>query len=375
MSSTPVLPASAPTDTEPARSMRGDAVRHWVRAQTWRDIAALEFARIGYAVPIRVGVAVALVMVVGGLTGHRDVAGLAALGALISAFCRPDPYPVRLPRLLVIGAALTASVAIGGTLGTYSSSTVVNIIVISLLGGASVYLMTALHIVGPGAVIIMFAANGAAASVAITGIGHATAATAIGAAVGILASIAPWLLGLARTEAAAPRRESLRMALAGGHTRAAHRHLLYTAGRITVAAAIAGGAAAAIGLAHPMWAAMGGVAAMQGVAYHLTVRRGVQRLIGNVIGGVIAAVLLALPLGYWGAVVAIVIFQIAAEIFSTVNYALCSVVVTPMALLLTGIGSHLSPDTAVDRVLDTLIGIVIGIVIAAITITRADVAR
>lgn len=118
---------------------------------------------------------------------------------------------------------------------------------------------------------------------------------------------------------------------------------------------------------------MGAVAAMQGVGYHVTVHRGVQRLLGNVGGGVLAAGLLALPLGYWGAVVAIIVFQVAAEVASTVNYALTSLAVTPMALLLTGLGSGLAPGAAVDRVFDTAVGIVVGIGVAAITISGAEV--
>jgi uncharacterized membrane protein YccC len=94
-----------------------------------------------------------------------------------------------------------------------------------------------------------------------------------------------------------------------------------------------------------------------------------------VAGAVIAAALLALPLGYWGAVAAIIVFQTLAEIFSTVNYALCSTAVTPMALLLTGLGAALSPQMALDRVGDTVIGIVLGIVVAAVTIRPADVIR
>lgn len=104
----------------------------------------------------------------------------------------------------------------------------------------------------------------------------------------------------------------------------------------------------------------------------MTVHRGVQRLLGNVGGALLAAALLALPLGYWGAVVAIVIFQTVAEIASTVNYAVTSLAVTPMELLLTGLGAGLAPSVALDRVLDTAVGIVTGIVIAAVTITGAD---
>ena len=142
--------------------------------------------------------------------------------------------------------------------------------------------------------------------------------------------------------------------------------------RITVAGAAGAAIAVSLGLEHPMWATMGAVATMQGVGYHVAIHRGVQRLLGNVGGAVLAAGLLALPLGYWGTVAAIVIFQTVAEIASTVNYALTSLAVTPMALLMTSLGAGLLPEVAVDRVLDTGVGILTGIVIAAITISRAE---
>ncbi len=148
--------------------------------------------------------------------------------------------------------------------------------------------------------------------------------------------------------------------------------LVINAARTMAAAAASAAIAAAAGFAHPLWAAMGAVAALQGITYHVTVTRGLARLLGNVAGAAIAAALLAVPLGFWGAVVAIILFQTIAEITAPVNYTVASSVVTPMALLLTALGAGLSPAAAIDRVADTLIGIVVGIVIAALTITPHD---
>lgn len=347
---------------------RGAALRVAARRTTWREALTLDFSRMGFAVPLRVGVAVALVFVIGGLTDHQDVAGFAALGALVAAFCRPDPYPTRVGRLIMLAAGVTVSIAIGAAVAVWTDSLLLEIAVICLLGGVAAYMMSLLHIVGPGAVVFVFAAAGAAGFAADLGdFWRAIIATAIGGVIGVVASLAPWLLRLAPADDDGPARESLWRSL----TRF-DRQLLFNSARITLAGALAAALALATGLSYPLWAAMGAVAAMQGVGYHLTVRRGVQRLLGNVAGGVLAAALLALPLGYWGAVVAIIIFQTLAEIFSTVNYALCSVAVTPMALLLTGLTAGLSPITAIDRVLDTLIGIVVGIVVAAITISGTD---
>jgi uncharacterized membrane protein YccC len=164
------------------------------------------------------------------------------------------------------------------------------------------------------------------------------------------------------------QRESLWVTL----TRAPHRRLLARGARIAVAGALGAAIAVVAGLEHPMWATMGAVATMQGVGYHVAVHRGVQRLLGNIGGALLAAGLLALPLGYWGAVAAIVVFQVVAEVASTVNYAVTSLAVTPMALLLTGLGAGLSPQIALDRIADTAIGIIVGIVIAALTISSAE---
>ena len=71
--------------------VRGAALQHVVSPTTWRDALRLDFSRTSVAAPLRVGVAVGVVLVVGALLGLRDLAGLAALGALVSAFCRPDP--------------------------------------------------------------------------------------------------------------------------------------------------------------------------------------------------------------------------------------------------------------------------------------------
>jgi hypothetical protein len=345
------------------------ALRHAVTPRGWRGVLRVDLQRAGVAAPLRVGAAVTLVFVLGGLTGHRDIAGFAALGALVSAFCRPDPYPVRTGRLAVLSAGMIAAIGLGATLGAFGAPGVLAVAAVAALAGAAAYLLWALHIVGPGAVVFVFAAVGA------QGFAHdssdvvrAVAATAGGAVIGMAAALAPWLLRRCRSTSDPVAREPLWTTL----RRAPHRTLAARGLRIAAAGAIGAAAATALGLSHPMWAAMGAVAAMQGVGYHVTVHRGVQRLLGNVAGAVIAAGLLALPLGYWGAVAVIIVFQTLAEVASTVNYALTSLAVTPMALMLTGLGAGLAPAVALDRVLDTAVGIVVGIVVAAVTITGAD---
>ncbi|MFF0814481.1 FUSC family protein [Rhodococcus sp. NPDC003318] len=160
--------------------------------------------------------------------------------------------------------------------------------------------------------------------------------------------------------------------LADGLARLRRHDVLTNAARVVLAAAAAGWLASAIGLDHPLWASMGAMAALQGVTYGPTVQRAIQRLLGNVGGAVIAAALIALSLGYWQSVIVVAIMQTGAEVMAPRNYALCSIFVTPMALLVVGLGATVDPAIGVSRVLDTLVGVVVGVVVAAVTISRSD---
>ena len=350
------------------------ALLHSLDPQTWRSaVVTVETGNTAVASAARVGLAVALVLVVGGLTGHRDVAGFAALGALTSAFCRPDPFRVRLPRLVVTGVMVTGYVAFGAVLGATGVSLAGEVVAIALAAGFAALILGALRVVGPGPVVMVFAAAGAAGFAdSADDVWKASTAAVIGAVVGVVASLAPWFVMWVSRERSQPRQSPARASLVEELKRIGDAELLSRSIRIVMAGGVAAGVVAAVGLQHPMWAAMGAVATLQGVNYHLTVTRGVQRLLGNVGGAAIAAGLLALPIGYWGAVVLIAVLQVLAETLVTVNYALCSLLVTPMALMLTALGAGLAPEVAVDRVLDTAVGVVIAVVLAAFTIAHHD---
>ncbi|GAB06241.1 FUSC family protein [Gordonia amarae] len=431
------------------------AARNLAHPSALADTLRVDLSKASLGVPLRVGAAVGVVLVVGGLLGQFSLAGFAALGALVSAFCRPDPYRVRFGRLVVMGVGLVVSLVCGAVLGAMSASIWTEIAVLSLLGGVASLLIGALHVTGPGAVVFVFGATGSVGFAQDFGdVGRVAVATVIGVVCGVAASMSPWIVGVVRRGLGVvaswlSARRTLRdprssVASASGIkmigrssgasasgikkvgrssgasesgikkvgpegdvsgvkeggpggavsgvkeggpaatqvayesvwtclTRRPHADQVHTALRIVVASGISGAVAVAIGLSHPLWASMGAVAAMQGIRYHRTVQRGIARLVGNVVGGVIAAALLALPLGQWGAIVAIIVLQIIAEICAPWNYAITSAVVTPMALMMTALSVGLDPSIAVDRVLDTLIGVVIGIVIALLTVTRPDI--
>ncbi|QCQ93206.1 FUSC family protein [Rhodococcus sp. SGAir0479] len=464
------LDTSDPTRLEHART----ALAHTVAPRTWRRAFDLGRADATIAPALRVGLATAVVLVAGGLLGYRELAGFAALGALASAFGRYEPYPRLAGKLTLVGAALLVFVAFGGVLGAAALPTAALIGVLSLAAGVAAAYMNAFQLTGPGPVILIFAATGAAGYSSASGdVVSVTVAAAAGVVVGWVAAMLPALvlpLGPARlaaaralvavggleragTEGVPAARAALARArevlAASGRSRARHGHgkdlaelldaadeaidvwtvdgdpvplrdiaghekelrklkrasvlggvgdrptrrtelpaptrlvrtaranlsssaLRHTAVRVALASAGAGWVAVACGLEHPLWASMGAMAALQGLNFTHTVQRGIQRLLGNVGGAALAAVLVAASLGYWQAVIAVVLLQIAAELMVLVNYGITTLAVTPMALLLTGFTAPISPEAGMTRILDTLIGVVVGVAVAAVTVSRAD---
>ncbi|MGG7100355.1 FUSC family protein [Rhodococcus sp. 24CO] len=464
-----VTTTPTPSTTSSRLRHSSGAIAHSVSAQTWRAAFRLGSADAGIAPAIRVGLATAVVLILGGALGHEELAGFAALGALSAAFGRYEPYPRLAGKLAMVGAALVVFIAFGAALGMFGVPVWAQIGVLSLAAGAAYCFISGFRITGPGPVILVFAATGAAGfATSVSDLVRLVVAGTIGVLIGWAAAMLPALvlpmgparLAVARALANVGRLEaggSVPTALASiahartviassgrikstlGHGRelmavlgeadaamrlwseqgdptlirdialhegelrkmkrssmiehslesvselpapenyvvAGLRHLysravVMNAVRIVVASALAGWVAAGAGLEHPLWASMGAMAAMQGLNYKQTVQRGIQRLVGNVGGAVIAAALIALTLGYWQAVVAVVILQTAAELFVVKNYALTSVAVTPMALVLIGLSAPIETSAALARVADTLIGVVIGVVVAAVTISRAD---
>ncbi|OZD11244.1 FUSC family protein [Rhodococcus sp. 06-156-3C] len=440
------------------------ALAHAVAVSTWRQALTVGKADATVAPAVRVGLAVAIVLLGGGILGRHDLAGFAALGALCSAFGRYEPYPRRAGKIALVGALIVVYATLGAALGAATTSAIIQVLAISVAAGVAALLLTAFAITGPGAVVLIFAATAAVGfSHAVGDLGTVFVSVAIGAVVGWTLSMAPAILhptgpsqlAVARALAALDRRDApgaraaiarartvvaldpgdrehrrglttllddadavldawsrgedpshaaevlaherhlrrmrrYRVPTAGefsaespphptprnffaeGVTQAASTPIVRSAARITVAAALAALCATALGFEHPLWATMGAMAAMHGIDYHTTVQRGIQRLLGNVGGAVIAAVLIASSLGYWETVVVIVVMQVAAELLVMKNYALTSLAITPMALLMTGLAGHLSPSVSVSRIGDTLVGVVIGICVAALTVERAD---
>lgn len=130
--------------------------------------------------------------------------------------------------------------------------------------------------------------------------------------------------------------------------------------------------ATACGLGHVYWAAVGAAAALQSSSAGVTTQRAVQRGAGTLVGVVIAAVLVRLATDDVRLWVLVVACMFAVEFCMPRNYALGTVAITGLSLVLTRLGTSGAgvERLVVDRVADTVLGVLVGVVVAVVVRNR-----
>ncbi|MEU7056103.1 FUSC family protein [Streptomyces sp. NPDC046197] len=140
--------------------------------------------------------------------------------------------------------------------------------------------------------------------------------------------------------------------------------------RTALGCALAGYASLALGIGRPYWALVTAASLYQ-ANVTLTWSRGVQRVVGNLVGVLVFAVVA--PLAHASAaalVLCCLAFNFGAEALIGRNYWLGSVLVTPMALLITEFAGHHAPGELItERAMDTLVGALVGF-LAAVAVTN-----
>ncbi len=163
-------------------------------------------------------------------------------------------------------------------------------------------------------------------------------------------------------------REMLAMSLRPGSTP------MRIALRVGAAALISGGIGALIGLDRAYWAIAASVLMLyQGLDFTRAMQRGLERTLGTFVGLGLAAVLMsARPHGLVLAAI-IMILQFLIEIVVVRNYALATVFITPIALVIAEAGTPAGDIGAllVDRGVDTAIGCAVGLVVLFATSHRS----
>ncbi len=114
---------------------------------------------------------------------------------------------------------------------------------------------------------------------------------------------------------------------------------------------------------NPYWIPISCLAILQGVSKQHIWERTVHRIVGTFIGLGVCWLLLLYCKTPLSICISIFVLQYLAEVLITKNYALAIIVITPMAILLTEVGSSFTANTAIiipARFLDITIGSILG---------------
>ena len=132
--------------------------------------------------------------------------------------------------------------------------------------------------------------------------------------------------------------------------------------RIWITVTAAGALALAMGLENSYWVGITATSVLQGGNVVLTLNRSVQRSLGTLVGVVGGALLIAAHPPLVGVIVLAGLFQGTAQLVIGRNFFYGSLLITPMALLLSSTASpHPIAELVGARIVDTVVGSLVGL--------------
>lgn len=138
---------------------------------------------------------------------------------------------------------------------------------------------------------------------------------------------------------------------------------------ILAAGAIAIAISRDLGAMHRYWALVAAVVPLVGHTTQHRIARGVHRILGTALGlGVLALIMWWSP-PVWMIVLLIGGAQFGTEMLVNRNYFFAQTFVTPLALLGSTLGKHLTPSIMYDRITETVIGATVGMAAVIILAT------
>ncbi|MGR3376938.1 FUSC family protein [Salipiger abyssi] len=364
MSAAPQPPLSS-VMTAPRRI---DSARHLLQRWHLEDSAALArqpSLRNSMLVGLQAGLTVAIALPLVLLSPWAHLIGFAALGALAALFGRFETRRGRSRIVLLSALCQTLAVLAMSTLAWLGLPATAELLLLALACGVLFFVTVTGRFGPPGSLIFVFAAGAA-----LSHPGSFADVLERGAATAAVALLA-WLICLI-TEGFRHRPGPERRFPAEPARPLNHR--LLAAARIVVGAAIALFVSHLAGADHPVWAAMGALAVMQGPYLHINLHRALQRLAGTMLGATLAWVILIQDPSAWTVIAVLFVLQFVTELVIGSNYALGQIFVTPMALLMTQLAAPQASGAAMapERVLDTLLGASVGIAIAVLLSSLDD---
>src|SRR5699024_10834615 len=115
-----------------------------------------------WATAVRAGLSVALALGALYAAGHVELIPYAAMGCFTALYARDETYARRRVLLLVVGAALTLSLALGALTQALVGHTLASVVVASVVAGGAKYLSDALALGAPAGLMFVFAVGVAA---------------------------------------------------------------------------------------------------------------------------------------------------------------------------------------------------------------------
>lgn len=333
----------------------------------WQEITTFAPDTGGRWHALRVSVAVTVPLSLLLALGHPELTSHAVFGALSSVYGKNYAPPARLRAQLGAAVAMTAAVTLGAVVGVAGPASAWSVVLMSLLSVAG-YLMTRRFGWLPVPSLFLVFAAGTTSFIPRdwAGVGTAFCLAALSSLFGVLLGQTGALFPAKRSKTgAAPHSTPLRKIV--GAPGAQTQMLQYAIGPL-----IAGGAAMALELGHPYWAAVSATVPLVGTTLAAQLGRATLRLVGTLLGIGLAAALISLLSPAWMLVLTVAVLQIAIELTVARNYGIAVTCITPTALIL----SHLATPTDVrvlvtDRFLETALGITVAVGVLLLRVPRS----
>ena len=293
------------------------------------------------------------------ITGHMELASYAAFGALTAIYGRNEPYRLRIRTLLIAGTMLTAAITAGLTLAVVSAPTwlIALVSLLTIAGGiltAQVAQLVPSTSMFPVMAVLIVAQTHTPAGE--WGIRFVTTVVAVVFAIAL--TMSGWLLRKIFHSQAdrfyfkpLAREPKLQWHLIK-NGEVWQIIALNMAGLV-----LAGLAALLLGVGHAYWAVLAVIAVVPPPFMRLSLRRGVQRMVGTVAGVGLMAIVFSFHPEPWVLIVVWAICQFVTEILISQHYGLALLFITPLVLAITELATPSATDVVLlDRVVATLIG-------------------
>lgn len=341
-----------------------------IRSEWRREFLSVLPHNRAHAGAIRAAIAVVLPIAILSLTGHPTLTLYATFGAMAGVFGRHSTYAARWRLQAAAGLALTTAVVVGTLVAVVAPASFLAVAAIAVLSVAGLLLSRRIGLLPVPSLFLVFATGSTSAFAhapvdliwaAVLPLGAATFAVLLGQVGRILPSL--------RDSAAlsTPAKHGLRPAVP-------FRDILGAPGvrrdivRYLVGPLAAGALATAVGIGHPYWAAVAATVPLSGATLGAQLGRGSQRLVGTILGVALAALLLSFDPPLVWLIVIVAAAQLWAELFILRNYALATVGVTPLALVMVHLASPLPlAELVSDRLVETVIGVIVAVAVLLVT--------